>query len=259
MFLISLKLILAPGFVALVSLAGRRWGLAVSGWISTFPNVAGPILYFFALEQGTAFASEAAKETLLGVVGFSFFALVYAWVSRRGGLAWAIPVAWIVFLLISLSLSHFPFALWAAMGLGVGSLWGARFFMPKRSTPKKISNSLEYLPWDLPLRMIATALLVLALTSVAGQLGPSASGALAPFPVASTVLVAFAHHRRGGEGAARLLSGSLMGMQAFCVFCAVLSLGLVPWGTGVTFVVALLACGLVQGLLYFLTRRIEAP
>jgi hypothetical protein len=102
-------------------------------------------------------------------------------------------------------------------------------------------------------------LLVLALTEAAGYLGPSASGALAPFPVASTVLVAFAHHRRGGEGAARLLSGSLMGMQAFCVFCAVLSLGLSSWGTGAAFGVALLACGMAQGFLYLLNRRVEVP
>ncbi len=59
-----LKLFLVPALIALVTLAGRRWGPAVAGWLSAFPVVAGPILGFIALEQGAAFAARAAIGTL---------------------------------------------------------------------------------------------------------------------------------------------------------------------------------------------------
>jgi hypothetical protein len=40
-----LKLLLVPLLIYLVTLAGRRWGPAVAGWLSAFPIVAGPILF----------------------------------------------------------------------------------------------------------------------------------------------------------------------------------------------------------------------
>ena len=50
--MLALKLLLVPCFLLLVSLAGRRWGAHVVGWLAGLPVVAGPILYFLALEQG---------------------------------------------------------------------------------------------------------------------------------------------------------------------------------------------------------------
>jgi len=144
MLLIALKLILAPGFVALASLAGRRWGLAVSGWISTFPIVAGPILYFFAVEQGPAFASQAALKTLLGVVGFSFFAWTYAWASRSLSLAWTILLSWTAFLTVGLTLSQVEFSFWIVLSLSLLSLWVARFLMPKQPAKKNSTSAGEY-------------------------------------------------------------------------------------------------------------------
>jgi chromate transport protein ChrA len=47
-----LKLLLIPGFLLLISLAGKRWGPSVAGWLSGLPVVVGPILFFLAIEQG---------------------------------------------------------------------------------------------------------------------------------------------------------------------------------------------------------------
>jgi hypothetical protein len=58
------RLLLVPLLVVLLTLAGRRWGPAVAGWLTGFPIVAGPILLLIALEQGPAFASHAALWSL---------------------------------------------------------------------------------------------------------------------------------------------------------------------------------------------------
>ena len=40
--ILLLKLCLVPALIYAVSLAGRRWGAGVAGWISALPIVAGP-------------------------------------------------------------------------------------------------------------------------------------------------------------------------------------------------------------------------
>ena len=61
------KLLLTPTLLGLVSLIGRRWGPAVSGWIIGLPLTSGPVSLFLALDHGTAFASHAAEGSLRSV------------------------------------------------------------------------------------------------------------------------------------------------------------------------------------------------
>jgi len=67
-FIFALKMALVPALIGAVTLAGRRWGATVAGWLSAFPIVSGPILYFIALDQGAAFVARAAVGTLSAVV-----------------------------------------------------------------------------------------------------------------------------------------------------------------------------------------------
>ncbi|HTA75654.1 MAG TPA: hypothetical protein VK791_00690 [bacterium] len=251
-----LKLILAPSFVALASLAGRRWGLKISGLVGTLPIVAGPILFFFALEQGTAFAAPAAQETLLGLVGFSAFAVVYGWTSRWWNIPVSVLISWSAFLLPNFFICRLDWPLWVSLAVGLASLNLARFLLPETKKTKSAAKS-EKSVWDLPLRMTATALLVWGLTSLAQRLGPELSGVLTVFPIASTVLTGFAHYHHGGEGVARLLRGVLMGMQAAALFCASLSLTLIPWGIGWAFGVSLFICALGQLVVLKLSGPVE--
>ena len=56
--MLLLKLLVIPGFLLLISLAGKRWGPSVAGWLSGLPVVVGPILFFLAIEQGQLFAAQ---------------------------------------------------------------------------------------------------------------------------------------------------------------------------------------------------------
>ena len=59
--MLAYKLLLTPLLIGAVSLAGRRWGPSVSGWLVGLPLSSGPVVFFFALEQGNRFASTAAS------------------------------------------------------------------------------------------------------------------------------------------------------------------------------------------------------
>lgn len=66
MTLLAAKFLLAPLCVVAVSLAGRRWGVAVAGVLGGLPVVAGPILLVETLLHGGDFGADAAAGTLLG-------------------------------------------------------------------------------------------------------------------------------------------------------------------------------------------------
>jgi hypothetical protein len=54
---LALKLVLTPALIGAVSLAGRRWGPGVSGWLVGFPLTSGSVAFFLSLDHGLAFAA----------------------------------------------------------------------------------------------------------------------------------------------------------------------------------------------------------
>ena len=83
MNIITLKLILAPLIIGTASLAGRRWGPAVSGWIVGLPLTSGPVIFFLAITHDIPFAANAILGTLSGAFSLIAFCLVHAWLSTK--------------------------------------------------------------------------------------------------------------------------------------------------------------------------------
>ena len=81
----ALFILLAPLLILLATLAGRRWGPAVGGWLAGLPLTSGPVSLILALEQGPEFAGRAALGTLFGLISLSAFSLVYGVAARRMG------------------------------------------------------------------------------------------------------------------------------------------------------------------------------
>lgn len=221
--ILILKLCLVPFLIWMVTLAGRRWGPAVAGWLSAFPIVAGPILLAIALEQGPGFAASAAEGTLLAVVAILIFSIVYAWAAHRLGVAGAMACALLAWALAVAGLQ----AITMPLAAGFALVWIALLVAPRLfpalapSAPRSASR-----PNDLPWRMLAGAALVLSVTFAASHIGARLSGFFAMFPVMSTVLVGFSHVYSGPAFAVTMLRGMVAGYFAFSVFCLVVALGL---------------------------------
>ena len=98
--MLLLKLLLVPALVLLLTLAGRRWGPSLAGWLAGLPLVAGPTLLFVAVDQGAGFAASAALAALIAVPANLVFMLSFAWAGLRlpwagaGAIAVAVFVLW---------------------------------------------------------------------------------------------------------------------------------------------------------------------
>lgn len=260
---LALKLVLTPMLIAAASLAGRRWGPAISGWLVGIPFTSGPITFFLALAHGDAFAADAATGTLAGTLSQAAFCLAYAWLAAAFGLGWsaALLAAALAFLVTTAALQPLALPLAALVVMAIAALLLALRLMPAATADtSKTATSVSPPRWDLPLRMAVASTFVLLLTAIAPRLGPHLTGLLAPFPLYAAVLAAFAHQQQGPLPAARVLHGLLLGLFAFVAFFFTLAVALVPLGTGRAFAAAILLALAVQGVsLWALRRRAPVP
>jgi hypothetical protein len=238
-----LKLALVPAFILLISLAGQRWGPAVAGWLSGLPVVAGPILFFMALEQGAAFAAEAAVATASAVCGSLAFSLGYCWSAIRQAWPVCLAVAIVCYSAATLLLAIFEPALPASLTVALLAIVIAPRLFPRLS--------LDLLPPAMPrselfIRMAAGAIMVVVATAAAASLGARLSGLVAMFPILGTVLAVFSHRHAGAAFTTHLLRGMAAGFYAFITFCGVLALMLPGHGIAAAFCVAIAAALSVQ-------------
>lgn len=254
--MLILKLLLVPGLVALITLAGRRWGAHVAGWLSAFPVVGGPILFFIAVERGIDFASVSALGMFSSIAANILFGLSYAWFATR--LAWflAWPLALLLYAGAVVLIDSSGFTLWQALALNLFAMAVApRLFPPVEV--EVVTVLPRHSVAELPLRMLAGAALVLAVTHFSALLGPRLSGMMAMFPVMASVLAVFSHRNVSKEFAIQLLRGALLGWYAFSVFSLVLALGLAEYGAATAFSLALICALLVQTVSLRFVRKLQ--
>jgi hypothetical protein len=256
--LLAAKILLAPLCVVAVSLAGRRWGIAVAGVLGGLPVVAGPILLVETLLHGHNFGADAAAGTLLGLTALTAFVVVYGRVATSVGPLASVLRGWVAFLLgvAVLSLIQLPLGLSlvlvaACFALGLKLLPAA---------PSPLSPAAAPPWWDLPARALAALGLVLGLTALSGSLGPHLSGLLAPFPIITSVLAVFTHAHGGVAQVSVLLRNFLVGFYGFAAFCFVLAIALPTLATGAAFGIATAMALAVQATIFLLrTRLLPAP
>jgi hypothetical protein len=256
--LLAAKIFLAPLCVIAVSLAGRRWGVAVAGVLGGLPVVAGPILLVETLLHGRDFGADAAAGTLLGLAALTAFVVVYGLVATAATPVASVLCGWAAFLLgvAVLNPVHPPPALSLILVAACFAL-GLRLLPPAPSSPPTAPAPPR---WDLPARAVAALGLVLTLTAVSGALGPHLSGLLAPFPVLTSVLAVFTHAHGGVAQVSVLLRNFLLGFYGFAAFTFALAVSLPALEIATAFGLATAAALVVQtAILLLRSRLIPAP
>jgi hypothetical protein len=223
MVMLLLKMALAPALVIGATLVGRRWGWRVGGILIALPLVAGPILLVLTLEHGKDFGAHAARGALLGMAALGAFCVVFARAQRLGWVS-ALASGWFAYGVIAAAGSRWDAPPLVGLAVAVTAIAISRVLLgadddagDTRRTPP---------PWDLYARGASTAVLVFTITTAANTLGPAVSGVLTPFPIATSVLAAFALARDGPAAVTSILRGLVAGLPAFAalLFAAALAL-----------------------------------
>jgi hypothetical protein len=254
--LLILKLTIVPLFIGLITLAGRKWGSGVAGILSAFPVVAGPIVVFIALEQGSQFATFTSMSAIFATTCLVTFWLVYSWACIRYSWPLAILSALVVWFFLALTMtftlkmtSEMTSAnLGFALLIAIGSLIVTPFLLPRIKPTTPSNTKLHDLHW----RMLVGAVLTFSVTTLAATLGEVWSGMLAVFPVIGSVLAIFTHHSLGSAHVTQTARGMVKGLYSFVAFFFALTLLLPTTTVWLACLVSIAAAILTQVIVQFI-------
>jgi hypothetical protein len=245
-----LELIIAPCLAALSTTAARHWGMRVGGVVSAFPAIVGPMLLIAALDHGAAFTARTADGTLLGLSALAAFVLAYGRAARAVGSGASIAAGYAAAVLAGLAATEVPPG--AGLPVAAASLAAAWWALPRVSV--EALPDVQLRRFDIPARMILTAILVTGLSAAANALGAVAGGMLAALPALATVLVILTHRTHGSAAAIGLLRGLVAGMAGFVVFCEIVAALVVSDGIAVAFGMATIAALILQAMVALAPR-----
>lgn len=242
LMMFAFKIAIAPVVICLATLASRRWGHSVGGWLVALPVTAGPVVFFLAVENGPQFGVAAARGCLSGTLALAVFCVLYAWCARLGW-ALSVGVGSAGFVALAFLLSRVPDRPFLIFGIVLATVALVLRIIP--DPPSLVpANSGSY--WELVFRMSAATAVILLLTATARELGPSLSGALASMPVYAGTLAAFAHYGSCPASGVAVLRGLLYGLFGYASFFLVLELCMARHSLSFSFTVAVIAAGIVH-------------
>jgi hypothetical protein len=249
-----LRLALVPAAVWLASLAARKWGHSVSGYLGGLPLIGGPLTLYLALDHGVEFASHSATVTLAAAVGQCTHLIVFSHLGRHHRWPMALAGGWASFVVVGTAVSFLPLdapvaLLLAALALGIA--WRVLPHPREEAPPPAIP------PVELRLRLGAAFVLAVVVTWGATTFGPVVSGVLLSVPVTGSIIPPFTLALYGADAVARLVRGFVVGLSGFAAFFFVISAGLASLGILAGFLVAI-GAALVTVTLASRVLKVEA-
>src|SRR5450759_986490 len=114
---IIVKMAITAGFVLAATMTAERAGPLVGGLVATLPIGAGPVYVFLALDHDAHFIAQSAVASLAINAVNVIFALVYALLAQQRSLALSLSGAFLVWLVMALTIHAIPWNLAGAAAL----------------------------------------------------------------------------------------------------------------------------------------------
>lgn len=233
--ILTLKVVLTPLLIAVVTLIQRRFGGVIGGLIAGLPLTSAPVSVFLAIQYGEHFAAKAAVGSLLGTVAMSVFCVLYARAARHSNWPGSLFIGVVGCLAAIIAVSYMPQDITVASLFAFPALVLLIIAIGRQN---KSLNALNAPWWDIPARMVVAATAVVLITEFAGMLGPRWSGLLATIPVFAAVMGVFSHTHGGGDAANAVLRGISIGAIGAAGFFLMVGFELVNLGILLTYLCA---------------------
>ena len=218
MFLLLLRVAIAPLIVVGGTLAQRRFGHAVSGLLVGLPLTSLPLLWLVALQHGTSFASSMSGAILVGATAQAVVIWVYAVLAPRISPLLALSGAIGSFLVTICALHLVSLSMLIASVLAAAAYAVALYWWPySDAAPQETGR------YRLVLRVMISAGFTLFLVTLAGRFGASIAGLLAAIPMMSLVMAFVTHQELGANASAQFLRGVTKGSFSYVASMLVLA------------------------------------
>jgi uncharacterized membrane protein (GlpM family) len=199
------KMAMTATVVVFVSVVVERSGPFIGAMIAALPTAAGAAYVILAIEHPPAFIAGSAVGSMAIGAAVSVFAAVYAELAQRRGLVPSLGLslfAWFVCAALLRQVSWTPFA---ALGLNA-AVYAVTIPLSWRyrssAAPKKFLRT----RYDIPLRALAAATVVVIVTTASNSIGSFASGMFALFPIVFCSSIVILHPRVGGKATASVMA-----------------------------------------------------
>ncbi len=199
------KMAMTAAVVVFISIVVERSGPFVGAMVAALPTAAGAAYVILAIEHPPAFIAASAVGSMAIGAAVSLFAAVYAVLAQRHGIVFSLGLslaAWFASVALLLQVGWTPFsalALNAAVyAVTIPLSWRYRSSAP----PRKFLRT----RYDIPLRALAAATVVIIVTTASHSIGSFASGMFALFPIVFCSSIVILHPRVGGNATASVLA-----------------------------------------------------
>ena len=254
LLLLGLKMAIAATIVVTTSVIAEKSRPFMAAMIATLPVSAGPALVFLALDHDDAFLSGTLMGAMSTNMATAAYCLAYAVVAQRAGTVASLGAALGAWGLASLVLRQVEWTLLLSLAATI-VVYAVAIPLVQRFLSNRLSIAPPRAWYAIPLRALAVACLVAAVTTLSWTLGPYYSGVLAALPIVLSSLIAILQPRIGGPQTAAMIGSSLVGLLGFG-FALAASVAAVPdlgrfWALGL----GLAVCLVWNGALVVLKRR----
>lgn len=252
--MLAAKIAAAAIIVVTASRATERAGPLLGAMIATLPVSAGPVYVFLALDHGAAFISESARMSVAATAATAAFVAAHALAAQRLATPASLALATLSWFAVALALQLRDWSFAEAC-----LLYAAVFVLAIRGL-RRFAVAIEAPPvprarFDLALRALLVAAVVVATTFASHALGPAAAGVLATYPVVFTCLVVILQPRCGGRFTASVLVNGLKGLLGFGLALAALHVAAARMSAAAALLLALAVAVGWNAMLTLLGRR----
>ncbi len=251
---LALKMVMTATIVVVASVAVERSGPFIGALIAALPTAASATFIILALEHPPSFIAHGAIGALAAGSAVSTFALTYAVLAQRHGLVVSLGTATLVWFAAAAALRQVDWTPVSAVLLNAAVF---AFTIPASAPYCTTGVRREKMPrsrYDIPLRALTAAVVVVIVTTLSDRIGSFLSGAFAVFPIVMGSFVVILHPRLGGPASASVLAHAQVPLIGLGLgFLAVHYLA-EPIGVWWSYAVGLAICIGWNGLLWLIRR-----
>jgi uncharacterized membrane protein (GlpM family) len=251
---LALKMAMTATIVVIISVVVERSGPFIGALIAALPTAASAAYIILAFEHPPEFIAASAVGSAAATAAVSVFCLVYAILAQRHGVVLSVGVSIIVWFIAAAALRLTTWTPLTAtilnivvFGITVPASWRYRTSGP----PPKLLRR----PYDIPLRAIASAITVVAVTALSFRIGSFASGMLAVFPIVMGCSIVILHLRVGGVASASMMAHAQIALNGLWLGFIAVHFLIPPFGVWGAFGLGMLVCIAWSGGLWLIRAR----